>query len=280
VGVRGILDGKAGPLDIGINLRGVFRETAQLGTTKVGPADLRYSAALGVRVSPIFRVLAEGFGTTPFAGGPTNTFELDGAIEIAPLDAGVVLKAGGGAGILEGIGSPQARAFLGIVFTHQVRDADGDGIPDDRDRCPTVPEDFDGFEDHDGCPEPDNDGDGIPDTRDRCPNSAETLNGYQDADGCPDEVPDRDHDGIPDHLDKCPDAGGRDIIRTPSSPYYGCPDRDHDGVPDHLDKCPDVFAPTDEHWDGTGCPHVEEEAAPPEPPPAAPAPAPANGKKK
>src|SRR5664279_4705057 len=68
-------------------------------------------------------------------------------------------------------------------------DKDGDGIPDDVDKCPTEPEDKDGFQDDDGCPDPDNDGDGIPDTVDKCPNQPETFNHYQDEDGCPDEVP-------------------------------------------------------------------------------------------
>lgn len=68
-------------------------------------------------------------------------------------------------------------------------DKDGDGIPDDVDRCPNEPEDKDGFQDDDGCPDPDNDGDGIPDVIDKCPNQPETFNHYQDEDGCPDEVP-------------------------------------------------------------------------------------------
>jgi OOP family OmpA-OmpF porin len=68
-------------------------------------------------------------------------------------------------------------------------DNDGDGIPDKLDKCPNEPEDFDGFQDDDGCPDPDNDGDGIPDKLDKCPNEPETFNGYQDEDGCPDEVP-------------------------------------------------------------------------------------------
>jgi OOP family OmpA-OmpF porin len=68
-------------------------------------------------------------------------------------------------------------------------DTDGDGIPDKDDKCPTEPEDRDGFQDEDGCPDPDNDGDGILDKDDRCPNEAETRNGFQDDDGCPDEVP-------------------------------------------------------------------------------------------
>ncbi|HEY0250939.1 MAG TPA: outer membrane beta-barrel protein, partial [Kofleriaceae bacterium] len=42
------------------------------------------------------------------------------------------------------------------------KDSDGDGIPDDQDKCPNEPEDKDGFQDDDGCPDPDNDNDGVP----------------------------------------------------------------------------------------------------------------------
>jgi outer membrane protein OmpA-like peptidoglycan-associated protein len=81
-------------------------------------------------------------------------------------------------------------------------DTDHDGIPDSVDKCPLIPEDKDGFQDADGCPDLDNDGDGIPDVDDKCPNEPEDMDGFQDADGCPD--PDNDGDGIPDTLDKCP----------------------------------------------------------------------------
>jgi outer membrane protein OmpA-like peptidoglycan-associated protein len=70
------------------------------------------------------------------------------------------------------------------------KDTDGDGIPDATDKCPDQPEDKDGFQDADGCPDPDNDGDGIADAQDKCPNVPETVNGYQDADGCADQLPD------------------------------------------------------------------------------------------
>jgi OOP family OmpA-OmpF porin len=75
-------------------------------------------------------------------------------------------------------------------------DNDGDGIPDALDKCPNDPEDKDGFQDEDGCPDPDNDHDGIPDNLDKCPNEPEDFDGFQDQDGCPD--PDNDGDGIPD----------------------------------------------------------------------------------
>ncbi|MFP2957253.1 OmpA family protein [Myxococcus sp. 1LA] len=66
-------------------------------------------------------------------------------------------------------------------------DTDGDGIIDSEDLCPNAPEDKDGFEDEDGCPDPDNDQDGIPDAVDQCPLEAETINGVKDDDGCPDK---------------------------------------------------------------------------------------------
>lgn len=81
-------------------------------------------------------------------------------------------------------------------------DPDHDGILGAADKCPTEPEDKDGFQDDDGCPDPDNDNDGILDKDDKCPNEAEDKDGFEDEDGCPD--PDNDKDGIPDEKDKCP----------------------------------------------------------------------------
>jgi outer membrane protein OmpA-like peptidoglycan-associated protein len=60
-------------------------------------------------------------------------------------------------------------------------DRDGDGITDDIDKCPNDPEDKDGFEDEDGCPDPDNDKDGVLDPADKCPNEP----GLPDNNGCP-----------------------------------------------------------------------------------------------
>src|SRR5207247_153809 len=97
---------------------------------------------------------------------------------------------------------PNAQFFASVGYAPDVRDSDGDGIPNAKDKCPLVPEDKDGFQDDDGCPDPDNDGDDVPDGEDKCPNDPEAVDGFQDDDGCPD--PDNDHDGIPDVKDKCP----------------------------------------------------------------------------
>lgn len=115
-------------------------------------------------------------------------------------------------------------------------DRDGDGIGDTEDACPDIPEDLDGNEDEDGCPESDasdRDGDGIEDSLDSCPDAAEDRDLFQDEDGCPD--PDNDMDTVLDTEDTCPLEPG-----PPEN--QGCPatDRDGDGVMDDVDQCPDV----------------------------------------
>jgi outer membrane protein OmpA-like peptidoglycan-associated protein len=70
----------------------------------------------------------------------------------------------------------------------QAKDRDADGADDRLDKCPEQAEDFDGFEDEDGCPDLDNDEDGIADVQDRCPNEKESANGVADDDGCPEAV--------------------------------------------------------------------------------------------
>lgn len=65
-------------------------------------------------------------------------------------------------------------------------DPDQDGVYGDADQCPDKAEDQDGFQDEDGCPDPDNDGDNISDDADLCPLDAEDVDGFQDDDGCPD----------------------------------------------------------------------------------------------
>ncbi len=164
------------------------------------------------------------------------------------------------------IAEPNARAALrlspadrcaprGVVVAERAPeprpgDQDGDGILDPDDACPEVPEDFDAFEDTDGCPDDqDLDGDGIPDARDLCVTEPEDADGRGDADGCPD--PDDDLDGVLDTVDRCViEPEDRDGFQDED----GCPDPDNDGdsTLDVDDQCPDEPGPADER----GCPRV------------------------
>ncbi|GMU59952.1 MAG: hypothetical protein AMXMBFR34_17150 [Myxococcaceae bacterium] len=144
-------------------------------------------------------------------------------------------------GLTVTIGAPQT--------TPAEADFDGDGIRGDDDRCIDEPEDFDGFEDNDGCPEPDNDKDGIDDEEDHCKDKPEDKDGVADEDGCPET--DADADSVLDEQDKCPEVKG-------SPANHGCPDGDKDGdtVPDRLDKCPDQKGVVENN----GCPDGDKDA--------------------
>ena len=131
------------------------------------------------------------------------------------------------------------------------KDTDNDGLTDDVDACPEVPEDVDGFEDEDGCPDLDNDADGILDADDACPDTAEDADGFEDEDGCPDL--DNDADGILDTDDACPmDAEDMDGFEDED----GCPeiDNDMDGIADTEDQCPLDPEDYDGFEDDDGCP--------------------------
>jgi large repetitive protein len=187
----------------------------------------------------------------------------------------VTFAVGGGGGLLDSRDKPAGalaapavsrhdtfRLFAGLTFAPAEAgrttgsfgggaDTDGDGIPDGQDLCPKEAEDKDGFDDEDGCPDPDNDQDGIPDAADKCPLEPEDRDGFQDQDGCPDL--DNDGDAIPDSQDKCPnEPEDKDGFQDDD----GCPDVDNDGdgIPDDKDRCPNEPETKNGVDDDDGCP--------------------------
>ncbi len=196
----------------------LLREKSQVLGAVIGDQML-YGAAVDFRVLPDMSVLAEINGRVgSWTYVDANPLELDLAMR-AHLPAMFSLLLGVGLGLDHGIGSPMLRGFMGLGWAPDFRDRDHDGIIDALDRCPDEPEDKDGFQDDDGCPDPDNDNDGVPDIYDACPNDPEDMDGFEDNDGCPDL--DNDKDGIPDKKDKCP-----------NEPETLNGNRDDDGCPD------------------------------------------------
>jgi len=101
----------------------------------------------------------------------------------------VLVQGAAGAGVVRGLGAPSLRTVVSIdVRPREARDRDGDGVVDFQDGCRRIPEDRDGYQDGDGCPDVDNDEDGIVDASDGCPDRAENPNGIDDEDGCPESA--------------------------------------------------------------------------------------------
>lgn len=201
-------------------------------------------------------------------------------------DDGWIFNFGVGAGLSKGVGAPDWRAILGITF-YPFSEPEPPCPP-----CPQCltacefpgPEDVDGFEDDDGCPDPDNDGDGILDVDDGAPFEPEDKDGFEDGDGIPD--PDNDGDGVLDEDDKCRDLFGASegcpvpaevteavgasrplaVCADPNEDLDGfedgdgCadPDNDRDGILDVNDKCPLVAEDIDAFEDDDGCPEKGE----------------------
>jgi hypothetical protein len=167
------------------------------------------------------------------------------------LGHGFSATAGIGVGVTRAIGNPLFRGLVGLEWSPVFTDADKDGLKDDSDRCPSQAEDFDGFEDEDGCPEWDNDQDGIADANDKCPLAAEDRDAFQDEDGCPET--DNDGDGVQDGYDACATTP-EDLDNWDDEDGCPDPDNDRDGIPDTEDKCPNKRETINGNADDDGCP--------------------------
>ena len=199
----------------------------------------------------------------PFIGADVTATNTDASGNTSELTAMVIIDSDGD-GTVDGTDT----------------DDDNDGILDVDDPCRVFPEDFDGFQDADGCPDPDNDLDGIcdpgqtsvsctgsdtgktvfdpagtiPSKTVDCRNMPEDYDGFKDGDGCPE--PDNDNDGFPDASDDCPGtsahAGVDGMLGSPE-------DLDHNGIqnggesPLTTDDVVLTFEDYDGVLDGDGC---------------------------
>jgi OOP family OmpA-OmpF porin len=229
-----------------------------------GSSLATFGAGISFRALDSLDLLAEGYGSYQVGGKSDSKQKLSaevlGGIKLF-VERNSYLMMGGGTRkpISTGYEAADVRMVLGFVFEPSIGDRDGDGYKDDVDQCPDDPEDFDGFRDEDGCPEPDNDNDGILDVDDRCPNTPEDRDGDEDEDGCPEgNDGDRDGDGILDSRDKCPDdPEDRDGFQDQD----GCPDPDNDkdGILDKDDSCPLDPEDKDGFEDEDGCPDPDND---------------------
>ena len=245
---------RMGKLRTSLNVGYLLREESQALDLVVDDEVFAHVGAAYQIAQPVELAATFAFATGAddlFGAFNRNHAEVRGGVTY-DVPGPVIVFAASGIGVAEGFGTPDWRAILGLRFQRggdeevadkpdrlvvaksEPVDSDGDGIVDDKDKCPNEPENKNNYEDTDGCPEeiPDTDGDGLRDPDDECPTKPEDVDGFEDDNGCPD--PDNDGDGIVDAEDKCRDEKG--VVEN-----RGCPDidRDGDGVVDRLDNCPD-----------------------------------------
>lgn len=231
---------------------------------KTGSGALLYNLPFGARSWGYAKL---GFGGTKYGGdcavsgaticGTTTTFVagLGFRIGLTPVllvrGEGVIQpnrgKTGAGTPLERTVRFSNTGVNLGVSLmlgSKPIPDSDGDGILNNRDRCPGTPAgaQVDGR----GCPA-DSDGDGVPNGIDRCPNTP--VGATVDASGC---SSDSDGDNIPDGVDQCPDTQSGVLVDS-----SGCPrDSDGDGIADGLDRCSDT--PKGATVDALGCPGDED----------------------
>ncbi len=227
---------------IGADVGALLRFPTELsGKDLVVGSAITYGVGAEVSILPktlLFTADVNGRAAPKVFGSDRDRFPLEGDIAIKYFVGPVLLMVGGGSGLIPDYGAPDFRVFGAVGWFERPAapveelvkpmdkpvvakrlDTDGDGLFDDEDECPTDPEDFDKFEDEDGCPEPDNDKDGIADVDDKCPMEPEDMDQWQDEDGCPED--DNDGDGIADGKDECPNDA--EVING-FEDEDGCPD--------------------------------------------------------
>lgn len=167
-------------VDAPLGQSGLGGEVELVADKRIG--DLLLAANLGTRFAPEVVLenvvlndqlywrggagyaVTDGFGLSLDLAGQTQYGEPLSNAAASPIEgmAGgwgrlgdFVLRAGVGTGLTAGIGSPAFRGILSFAYEPPVnKDTDLDGIVDRDDQCVTDPEDKDGWQDEDGCPDP------------------------------------------------------------------------------------------------------------------------------
>src|ERR1019366_4248493 len=153
-------------LDNGDRQRG---EIAAHGSLPAGPVA---PFGLGARGASLVSPALLAFDDRIALGHPREVFVLEG----------------GDLGLDSAVGVPTFRIVFSLFWAPRPHDKDGDGIDDDKDECPDLPEDHDGIQDADGCPEDDADGDEILDKDDACPLVPGVPSSDPKQNGCPGQV--------------------------------------------------------------------------------------------
>ena len=245
----------AGNLLVAANVGTRLRATETVHNREIGP-EMTYGVGGELEVLPgqlsVGADLFGGLGLGEF-GRESNPLELLLSTRLEVMD-GLSVTAGGGGGLVGGVGSPAWRGLLGVTYSPTGRiggeRADETAVSDDigqvrAQECPPEPAGFEGPYDDEGCAI-------TPDNFDGCEGLDDDWEGAVDEWGCP--MLDSDGDGFLVWDDECP-LEPIEFIGVDNDD--GCPNYDisGDGIPNVDDHCP--YQDGLERYDG--CPPPEEE---------------------
>lgn len=158
----------------GVRLRpGADYVTSDQGTELIGRAGVVVPVANDRLMTSLeLDVMARASGGDAYQALGSPILALLGARYHFP--GGLCAGAGVGIGLTEAPGSPALRTLFTVGYSPEPKkprpspapgavDSDGDGILDTVDDCPSQPEDLDGFQDNDGCPDIEGDQDRLVD---------------------------------------------------------------------------------------------------------------------
>jgi outer membrane protein OmpA-like peptidoglycan-associated protein len=152
-----VVDKQLGPVLLAANLGNRGLPEVELSNVTIND-QLFYRLGGGYALNDGAGISADLAGALTWSEGLSNHAS-------APLEAilggwgrvadRTVIRGGLGTGLSQGIGAPVFRALLSVGYEPPiVRDSDEDGLVDSADPCPQQPEDFDSWNDSDGCPDP------------------------------------------------------------------------------------------------------------------------------
>ncbi len=172
---------EAVPLEIGVTALAGFALQQPFQNLNQTPVELKLYASYDVL--PFMQLFAAGGVGVVRGWGVPDWRALAGLRFFSPVEAAPKGEPDtDGDGLVDSVDQCPREAGPAERQGCPARDSDGDGINDDEDACPTER----GIAELKGCPDVDTDGDGIVDRLDRCPQQAEDKDGFQDEDGCPD----------------------------------------------------------------------------------------------
>ena len=198
-------------------------------------SDCPFATAAAQAPSCTLTVTVDAFGLAPGSYGPVNV----------PVDYQYSDDTDG-SGFL--ISPMSGSTSFTVSFQVLAPDADGDGVADGSDSCPSTPNGESVNVSGCGASQLDSDNDGVYDNLDQCPNTP--AGASVNASGCSASQLDSDNDGVYDNLDQCPNTPAGASVNA-----SGCSasqlDSDNDGVYDNLDQCPNT--PAGASVNASGC---------------------------